>query len=99
MSQLRGSLYCITELYAYLNVCLLSTAILPPTHTHTQLKWFLQDRHMVILVLCLLVVDVIVLIIGTSIPNTRFTPQRVVDDEFSSYRNVICLPTLCMDGY
>jgi hypothetical protein len=42
---------------------------------------------MVILVLCLLVVDVIVLIIGTSIPNTRFTPQRVVDDEFSSYRN------------
>ena len=49
---------------------------------------FLQDGFMVAVVLCMVVVDVIVLIIGTALPQTRFTPQRVPDREFPLYRNV-----------
>ena len=56
--------------------------------TSRQMRKFLQDGYMVALVLCMVVVDVIVLIIGTSLPETRFTPKRVPDREFSPYRNV-----------
>ena len=52
------------------------------------MRIFLQDSFMVAVVLCMVVVDVIVLIIGTSLPQTRFTPQRVPDREFPPYRNV-----------
>jgi gamma-aminobutyric acid type B receptor len=52
-----------------------------------RVRIFLQDGFMVTVVLCMVVVDVIVLIIGTSLPQTRFTPQRVPDREFPPYRN------------
>ncbi|CAI8012822.1 Gamma-aminobutyric acid type B receptor subunit 2 [Geodia barretti] len=52
-----------------------------------RMRIFLQDSFMVAVVLCMVVVDVIVLIIGTSLPQTRFTPQRVPDREFPPYRN------------
>ena len=44
---------------------------------------------MIILILSLVVVDVIVLVVATSIPSTRFYSERVLDKEFSAYRNVI----------
>lgn len=60
------------------------------SHTFPQLRKFLRDWHMIILILSLVVVDVIILVIATSISSTRFYPQQVRDKEFSSYRNVIC---------
>ena len=54
----------------------------------SQLKRFLHDWNLMFFIGGLVVVDVLVLIVGTAVPSSRFVSEEVEDKEFPPTRNV-----------
>ena len=59
-----------------------------------QLKRFLRDWHLAVVILGLLVVDLVVQVLSMSISDLRFTPELVPDSESPPYRDVSAIANI-----